>query len=65
MIDDNNHIININAIKCLVAIFNKEKENSCYNKPSLVPASFPLLFIFNKFKSHKTHPINSLMLSLT
>jgi hypothetical protein len=33
-------------------------------KNSLIPVSFPLLFIFNKFKSHKTHPINSLLLTL-
>jgi hypothetical protein len=63
MIDDNNHIINVNAIKCLIAIFDKEKDDGLL-KNSLVPASFPLLFLFSKFKSHKTHPINFLMLSL-
>ena len=63
MIDDNNHIINMNAIKCLIIIFEKEKQDGVV-KNSLIPVSFPLLFVFNKFKSHKTHPINSLLLGL-
>ncbi len=63
MMDDNNHIINVNAIKCLIAIFEKERQDGVV-KNSLVPVSFPLLFVFSKFKSHKTHPINFLMLSL-
>ncbi len=26
--------------------------------------SFPLGFLFNKFKSHRTHPVNGLMMEL-
>jgi hypothetical protein len=62
MIDDNNHIINVNAIKCLVAVFGQEAKDAM--KASLLPVSFPLLFLFTKFKSHKTHPINALLLTL-
>lgn len=63
MIDENNHIINMNGIKCLIAIFGRERNDGVV-KNSLIPVSFPLLFLFNKFKSHKTHPINSLLLGL-
>jgi hypothetical protein len=66
MIDDNNHIISTNGVKVLTYLINKSKSISSNNNPihSLIPTSFPLLFIFNKFKLHKTHPVNTVMLEL-
>jgi len=33
-------------------------------RSQLIPPSFPLLFIFRKFKMHKTHPLNATLLIL-
>jgi hypothetical protein len=56
MIEDNNHITSTNGIKMLNFLI-------CKNS-SLIPSSYPLLFLFNKFKSHKTHPINAILFGL-
>ena len=34
------------------------------NKSQLINSSFPLLFIFRKFKTHKTHATNANLLNL-
>jgi hypothetical protein len=62
MIDDNNHIISTNGVKVLTHLIKKSILTN--NLSSLIPTSFPLLFIFNKFKLHKTHPVNTVMLEL-
>jgi hypothetical protein len=62
MIDDNNHIISTNGVKVLTYLIKKSNLSNPIH--CLIPTSFPLLFIFNKFKLHKTHPVNTVMLEL-
>ncbi len=56
MIEDNNQIICSNGLKMLTTL--------TANNHQLLASSFPLHFIFSKFKTHETHPINSLLLNL-
>lgn len=51
MIEDNNQIISTNGVKMLAELVRSRSQ--------LLPVSFPLLFIFRKFKMHKTHSTNS------
>lgn len=51
MIEDNNQIISINGIKILVALVRRRSQ--------LLPHSFPLLFLFRKFRMHRTHSTNA------
>ena len=55
MIEDNNHIISTNGIKILSTWL---RNDSTTNK---IPNSYPLLFVLSKFKSHSTHPINTIL----
>lgn len=50
MIEDNNQIISMGGVKMLTVMVR--------NKSQLLPQSYPLLFIFRKFKMHKTHATN-------
>jgi hypothetical protein len=50
MIEDNNQIISTNGVKILTILVQARSQ--------LLPSSFPLLFIFRKFKMHKTHATN-------
>lgn len=56
MIESNNQIISINGIKMLTALV---KQNS-----PLISTSYPLLFLFRKFKMHKTHSTNIYLFNL-
>lgn len=56
MIEDNNHIISTNAVKILTYLIKSQSP--------LLPQSFPLLFVFQKFRLHKTHPVNATLLTL-
>ena len=56
MIEENNHIISTNGIKMLTALIK--------NRSTLIPVSFPLLFLFRKFKMHKTHATNANLFQL-
>ena len=56
MVEDNNQIISTNGVKMLTALVN--------TRSSLLPTSFPLLFLFRKFKMHKTHSTNLNLLKL-
>ena len=56
MIEDNNQIISMNGVKTLTIFIARRSQ--------LIPTSFPLLFIFRKFKMHKTHATNANLLKL-
>ena len=56
MIEDNNQIISTNGVKLLTALID--------SRSSILPSSYPLLFIFRKFKLHKTHATNLNLLKL-
>jgi hypothetical protein len=56
MIEFNNQIISTNGVKMLTSLIK--------NKSQLINSSFPLLFLFRKFKTHKTHATNANLLSL-
>jgi hypothetical protein len=53
MIDSNNVIFSTSGLKILKVL----TENNC----QLIPRSYPLLFIFEKFKLHATHQLNQLI----
>lgn len=57
MIEDNNIIVSTNGLKMLKMLIESDS--------NLLPRSYPLLFIFLKFKLHSTHPVNSLLCQLT
>lgn len=56
MVESNNQIISTNGVKMLTALVR--------NNSSLLGSSFPLLFLFRKFKVHKTHATNANLLNL-
>ena len=56
MIEFNNQIISTNGVKILTFLIK--------NKSQLITSSFPLLFLFRKFKTHKTHATNANLLTL-
>lgn len=56
MIEDNNQIISTNGVKVLTVLIRLRSQ--------LLPVSFPLLFVFRKFKMHKTHATNANLFKL-
>jgi hypothetical protein len=56
MVEDNNQIISTNGVKMLRTLVATRSQ--------LLPSSFPLLFLFRKFKLHKTHATNLNLLKL-
>ena len=56
MSESNNHILSTNGLKILKILIE--------NNSPLLPRSYPLLFIFEKFKLRATHQINQLLFEL-
>lgn len=57
MIEDNNIIISTNGLRIFKVLIEIDS--------NLIPRSYPLLFIFSKFKLHQTHQVNTLLCDLT
>ena len=57
MIEDNNLIVSNNGLKILKVLLETDSP--------LIPRSYPLLFLFSKFKLHETHAVNVLLCELT
>ena len=57
MIEDNNLIVSNNGIKMLKVLVESDSP--------LLPRSYPLFFIFQKFKLRPTHPVNLILYELT